>query len=408
MPFGLKSSPTSFTRLINTVFHGMLGENLFAYMDDLIIASRDIREHLEIIQNVFTRLRESNLKVKLRKCEFLKKEIIYLGHKIGEQGVEITLEKVAAVQNFPAPTTKKNIMQFIGLAGFYRKFIKNFSAIAAPITDLLKKDRKFEWGEEQDIAFKALKDALTSPPILTFPDFNEQFYVVTDASNLGVGGALMQIRENKLKPIAYYSRKLRSTSPNEHILSVTDKEALAVINSLMNFKFIIFGHEITVLTDHLPLVDLFNKPSFSPRRARWQLILQEFNVKIRYIKGKDNVIADALSRNICTISKENGWDDKYFAKKQDEDELLFRAKNYLRDGTSDTMAYKLPLDNLELRDNLLVRSTNTNTRANPNNNRTQVIVPRALIEEVLRWTHDSKFSTHPGKERTYLQTTAFR
>ena len=186
---------------------------MIAYIDDLIVLGKDVEDHFRNLEIVLKRLHDANLKLKLSKCYFFKKEVTYLGHKLSEKGVEVTEEKIKAINNFPRPTTQKAVKSFIGLAGFFRMFVPNFADIAAPMTDLLCKDSEFRWGDRQETAFKHIKRLLTSSPVLILPDFEREFVLATDASDIGIGACLMQTLdyEMKLQAIAYYSRKLNKT-----------------------------------------------------------------------------------------------------------------------------------------------------------------------------------------------------
>ena len=250
MPFGLRDSPITFTRLVNTVFHGMLGKSIHIYMDDLLIGSNSIEEHLLILQEVLNRLRLAGLKLKIEKCDFLKRVIVYLGHVISEKGVKVNPEKIKAIREFPEPKTKKNVKQFLGLAGFFRKFVKDFASKAAPLTSLLREDVQFQFGETEKRSFNIIKQALMQPPILQFPDFSLPFVIVTDASQLGMGGCLMQKHGRNMHPVAFFSRKWKVRGPDETKMSVVDKEALAVVSSLMHFRYLILGYKVTVYTSH--------------------------------------------------------------------------------------------------------------------------------------------------------------
>ena len=385
MPFGLQGSPTTFTRLVNTVFHGLLGRSVHVYMDDVLICSNTIEEHLLILREVLTRLRVAGLKVKLAKCDFVKRKIVYLGHVISEEGVQVNPEKIKAIAKFPEPKSKKNIKQFLGLAGFFRKFVRSFSAIAAPLTDVLKEDVQFRFEEKERNAFQNLKDALGQPPVLRFPNFDLPFIVVTDASDIGMGACLMQKYGNKIHPVAFFSRKWKTASPDETKMSVVDKEAYAVVASLQHFRYIILGYKVVVYTDHKPLIDLFNRPSISSKRARWFTTINDFSPDIKYIEGKSNFVADALSRNIeggeqevCMVDDNQvEWSEDIVIREQDADQVCFQAKEFLRGKLLDRK-YKLPLPGLELAGDLLIRRFAYKTRSSTEDGVVQVIVPKKI------------------------------
>ncbi|CAG9119218.1 unnamed protein product [Plutella xylostella] len=208
MPFGLKNAPSTFQRLMNTALSGLQGLHCLVFLDDVIIYSHDLESHMQKLNLVFDKLRHFNLKLQPDKCEFLRREVAYLGHVITDKGVSPNPEKVKAVSEFPVPKNPKDVKSFLGLAGYYRRFIENFSKITKPLTSLLKKDACFHWSQEQQEAFNLLKDKLTSAPLLQYPNFEIPFVLTTDASNYAVSAILSQGDIGKDKPIAYASRTL--------------------------------------------------------------------------------------------------------------------------------------------------------------------------------------------------------
>ena len=196
-----------------------------------------------------------------------------------------------AVQKFPTPTTTEAVRQFLGLAGYYRSFVRDFAKKASPMFQLLKKDVPFQWGAEEDQAFHKFKEDLTNSPCLAYPDFSKRFILCTDASIQGLGAVLMQEdNRGKLQPIAYASRQLKAAENNYF---VTDIEPLAVVWSLTSFKDFIYGYNIEVYTDHKPLTGLFKDRLLSGRRARWKCIIDNYNPSLHYLQGKLNATADA-------------------------------------------------------------------------------------------------------------------
>ena len=190
MPFGLKNAPATFQRLMNSVLTGIQGLKCLVYLDDIVIYGASLEDHSKRLKEVMKRLREHNLKLQPDKCEFLRKEVIYLGHIISEDGISPDPSKLTAIKDFPIPTKVKNVQSFIGLAGYYRKFIENFSKIAKPLTKLTKKTEKFVWTEEQQNAFEILKEKLMTAPVLRYPDFTKEFIVTTDTSDYAIGAVL--------------------------------------------------------------------------------------------------------------------------------------------------------------------------------------------------------------------------
>lgn len=293
MPFGLKNAPSTFQRLMNTVLSGLQGLHCFVYLDDCILYSHDLQGHMHKLRLVFDRFRNFNLRLQPDKCEFLRREVTYLGHVITDKGVSPNPDKVKAVSEFPTPKNAKDIKSFLGLTGYYRRFIDNFSKLTKPLTCLLKKDAAFHWNIEQEQAFALLKDKLISAPLLQYPDFSQPFVVTTDASNYAVGAVLSQGPVGKDKPIAYASRTLNKAEGN---YSTTEKELLAILFAIKTFRPYLYGNKFKIITDHRPLVWLFNVKDPGSRLIRWRLKLEEYDYEIVYKQGKLNSNADALSR----------------------------------------------------------------------------------------------------------------
>lgn len=294
MPFGLKNAPATFQRLMDQVLSGLQGNELFVYLDDIVLYSSSLREHETKFERLAARLRAANLKLQPDKCEFLRPEVMYLGHIIGKDGVRPDPKKIEAVRNFPLPKNPKTIKQFLGLAGYYRRFIPGFSKVAKPLTELLKKEATFRWGYEQDQAFRVLRDALCTEPLLQYPDFTEPFVVTTDASQIAIGGILSQGPIGKDQPIAYTSRVLNDAEQN---YSTIERELLAIVYAVNYFRPYLFGRKFKLITDHKPLVWLNSVKDPTSRLVRWRLKLAEYEYEVIYKAGKQNVNADALSRN---------------------------------------------------------------------------------------------------------------
>lgn len=294
MPFGLKNAPATFQRLMDQVLTGLQGIELFVYLDDIVIYSSSLDQHTIKFRELCTRLRKSGLKLQPDKCEFLRTEVAYLGHIITCDGVKPDPKKIEAVQNFPTPTNAKTIKQFLGLAGYYRRFIPNFSKIAKSLTNLLKKDIPFRWTQKEQSAFVALRDALCKPPVLQYPDFTKSFVITTDASGYAIGGVLSQGIIGQDLPIAYTSRTLTDAEMNYPTI---EKELLAIVYCVKHFRHYIYGREFQLVTDHRPLVWLDSVKDPGSRLVRWRLKLAEYNYSIKFKPGRINDNADALSRN---------------------------------------------------------------------------------------------------------------
>jgi transposase InsO family protein len=294
MPFGLRNAPATFQRLMDRVLSGLQGIELFVYLDDIVIYSSSLTEHARKFNKLAERLRAANLRLQPDKCEFLRKEVTYLGHVIGEAGVKPDPNKIKAVKSFPRPKNAKNVKQFLGLAGYYRRFINNFSKAAKPLTSLLKKDEPFLWQEAQENAFTELRDQLCTEPLLQHPDFTRPFLLTTDASGYAIGGILSQGEIGKDRPIAYASRLLNGAEQN---YSTIEKESLAIIYCVNHFRPYLYGNQFIILTDHKPLEWLHSVKDPTSRLIRWRLKLAEYDYKVMYKAGKMNCNADALSRN---------------------------------------------------------------------------------------------------------------
>ncbi|CAK9812938.1 Retrovirus-related Pol polyprotein from transposon 17.6 [Anthophora plagiata] len=329
MPFGLKNAPATFQRLMDRVLTGLQGNEMFVYLDDIVIYSSSLREHEIKFRKLMDRLRRANLQLQPEKCQFLRKEVCYLGHIIGAHGVRPDPGKILAVKNFPVPKTEKNVKQFLGLAGYYRRFIPNFSRIAKPLTRLLKKDEPFQWTERQHEAFEILRDELCKEPVLQYPDFNKPFLLTTDASDFAIGGILSQGSVGKDKPIAYASRVLNSAELNYPTIQ---KELLAIVYCIQHFRPYLYGKKFTLVTDHKPLTWLHSVEDPTSRLMRWRLKLAEYEYDILYKAGKANVNADALSRNPVEHVPETSypirsgeWDD--ITTESEDEETIAANRN---------------------------------------------------------------------------------
>ena len=245
MPFGLSNAPLTFVRLMHQILGNM--KNVFVYLDDIIIFSRNTEEHFQILDEVLSRLEKAGLKIKLRKCQFLKRQLDFLGHVIGTNRFKMQDKKIETILNYPPPKNAKGVKRFLGIIGYYSPFVRNFTTIAYPLTKLLRKDVKFKWGKEEESAFQDLKSRLTKAPILTYPDYSKEFFLACDASDIGIGAVLLQKGKERLMPIAFASRTLNRT---ERRYSVTERESLAVIFGLRKFRHSILGFKIQVITDH--------------------------------------------------------------------------------------------------------------------------------------------------------------
>jgi hypothetical protein len=293
MPFGLKSAPSTFQRMMNTILSELIGNRCLVYVDDILVMSETLKGHNSRLRSIFQKLREFNIRIEPDKCEFLKEELSYLGHVVTAEGVKPDSGKVKAVANFPTPRTQKDLKSFLGLAGYYRRFIANFSAIARPLTNLLKKDTNWKWEEREQSSFDMLKSRLTNAPLLQYPDFSKPFILTTDASGYAIGAILSQGELGKDRPIAYASRTLNAAEIN---YSTVEKELLALVWASRHYRPYLLGRKFKIVTDHKGLTWIFNVKDPSSRLMRWKLLLGEFDYEVEYRAGKRNCNADSLSR----------------------------------------------------------------------------------------------------------------
>ena len=294
MPFGMKNAPATFQRLVNRVIDGIDGCQ--AYIDDLVVYADTWDEHMKQLHKLFERLTEANLTINLIKSDFCHATVTYLGHVVGQGQIKPIRAKMEAIEQFLQPPSKKALQRFLGMAGYYRKYCPNFSVVAYPMTNLLKKTAKFVWCKSCTEAFNKIKAILMNSPVLSAPDFERQFYLAVDASDVGCGAVLTQILEDEIEhPIGYFSKKFDRHQRN---YSTIEKECLGMLLALQHFEVYLnpTKYPVVVYTDHNPLTFLQRMRNKNQRLLRWSLALQEYNLQVTHIKGKDNVIADALSR----------------------------------------------------------------------------------------------------------------
>ncbi|XP_038697122.1 uncharacterized protein LOC119993981, partial [Tripterygium wilfordii] len=293
MPFGLCNAPATFQRCMMSIFSDMVEKFIEVFMDDFSVFGADFDECLEHLRLVLERCEETNLVLNWEKCHFMVQEGIVLGHLISSRGIEVDKAKIEVISKLPHPTTVKGVRSFLGHAGFYRRFIKDFSKISQPLCVLLTKDAEFVWTDDCRTAFDKLKQALTSAPIMQAPDWELPFELMCDASDYSLGAVLGQ-RKNKTPYAIYYASHTMNDAQLNY--STTEKELLAVIFALEKFRSYLIGSRVIVYTDHAALRYLMTKKDAKPRLIRWVLLLQEFDLEIKDKKGSENVVADHLSR----------------------------------------------------------------------------------------------------------------
>lgn len=293
MPFGLKNAPATFQRVMDNVLRDHIGVICLVYMDDIIIFSTSLQEHLINLSKIMETLRKYNLKVQIDKCDFLQKEVAFLGHVITPEGVRPNPDKIKVIQEWPLPKNEKELKGFLGVIGYYRKFIKDFAKIAKPLTQQLRKGETISHTPEFVSAFNRCKNILTSSHVLQYPDLSKRFILTTDASNYALGAVLSQGPVGQDRPVAFASRTL---TLSEEKYSAIEKELLAIDWACKYFRPYLFGRRFTLYTDHKPLTYALNLKTSNDRLVRMKLRLEQFDYEIQYRPGKQNVVADGLSR----------------------------------------------------------------------------------------------------------------
>lgn len=392
MPFGLANAPAVFQRIINKVLGQAKTGTAMAYMDDIIIPSKTVEEGLDKLSKILELLKKSGLTLKLSKCNFFMKSVDFLGFELSENGIKPGSVKTEAVAKFPRPTNQQQIRQFLGLASFFRRFIRNFSIIAKPLTHLLKKDSKFVWSDEQENAFVHLKKELVQRPTMALYNPEAETEVHTDACRIGIGAILLQRTDSgPFRAVAYFSRQ---TSNDEQKFTSYELETLAVVSALQKFRVYLLGLEFKIVTDCNSLRATFEKRDLIPRVARWWSQLQEFNCHIEYRAGEKMSHADALSRNPIRGTEANSVlaidTNDWLATVQNSDPKLKRIIDILTNRPTEEV--KDIKDNYRCINGRLYRKTEEGLRW---------VVPKASRWRIVKQCHDD--IGHIGIDKTYAK-----
>jgi len=403
MPFGLTNAPATWQAFINNVLREHLDVFVVVYLDDILVYSRTFEEHVVHVRKVLQKLQDANLRVKPQKSEFHKHEVQFLGYVVSKDGLKMDDKKVRVVKEWPTPTTVKEVQSFLGFANFYRRFIKDYSRITAPLTSLTAKDVPFAWGKAQQDAFNELKQRFTDQPILLVFDPDKPITVETDASDAALGACLSQSGPSgRLQPVAYHSRKL---SGPELRYDVHDKELLAIVDAYKSWRVYLEGprHQVTVYTDHENLRYFLTTKELNRRQIRWYEELSSFNCKIIYRKGSENARADALSRR--TDYMKGVKKEQHAILRQNEDgtlqinrlaathsewrtefqDQLTKALEF--DPTAVAVRAATPVDaDWEDEEGVLIFNDRT-------------YIPPSLRKELLRLHHDLPHVGHPGEAK---------
>ena len=421
MPFGLCNAPATFQRLMDCVLAGLQWSSCLVYIDDVIIIGRSFEEHLHHLQQVLDRLKSAGLKIQPSKCHFLQREVIFLGHVVSSTGVSPDPSKTSKIKEWPTPKCVQEVQQFLGLANYYRRFIKNFATIAKPLHQTTERRKPFKWTAECEQAFNQLKNCLTTSPILAMPDWSKPFIIDTDASETGIGAVLSQQDPDGTEHVIAYASRLL-TKP-ERNYCVTRKELLAVVTFLIHFRHYLIGVPFTIRTDHGALTWLQNFKSPEGQLARWLEKLQEYQFTIIHRPGRKHNNADALSRMPCrqcgrsevelvaTIRADNiigGYSLDDMHRMQMEDHVvgqILQAKesgpkpmsNYAKSQGLEYRRLHQQWDQLRTQDGLLWRHY-----AQPNQNQDwlQLVVPKQLRPRIIEELHQGIGGGHLGHEKT--------
>lgn len=390
MPFGLCNSAQSMQRLMDLVLGPEVEPYVFVYLDDIIIATSTFEKHLEILAEVYSRLQSANLTINIDKCQFCRESLSFLGFVVDKDGLRTDPAKVKSILEAPVPKNTTEVRRVLGLLQYYRRFIKDFSTISAPITALLhgqQKGQPIVWSSEADHAFKTLKQQLTSAPLLASPDFSRPFFIQTDASDVGIGAVLFQEDDGFEHPIAYASRSLSKT---ERKFTVTEKECLAVLFGVEHYRPYVEGTRFTVLTDHASLLWLTRLKDPVNRLARWCLRLSQFGFVIRHRKGSLNVPADFLSRSINLLQASELVPDEWY-------------KNMIRNVSTNPDAFP----NFTVTDQVLYKHVKPKVNVKSNLSDWKIVVPTDNRLSLISKFHDEPTSGHFGISKTLARISEF-
>jgi len=402
VPFGLCNAPATFQSLMHQIFHELLDDSLVIFLDDMLTYSKTPQEHMDHIRTIFEKVRENKLYFKPNKCKLGVLMLEWLGHIIyqGALGTEET--KIQSVKNWPTPTKLRDIRGFLGICSYYRKYIQGFATLARPLHKLLKKNTPWKWTDVEQTTFDNLKRKLTEAPVLTLPDPNEHFTVQSDASDEAIGAVLLQNN----KPVAYISRALSSA---EEKYPTHEKETLAIIYALKQWRVYLAGRKFTVFTDHQALTYLNTQTNLNNRQARWSQFLQTYDMDVKYLKGTQNIVADNLSR------KPMSDQEKEASKDEDiEAEELFNCTvsttslhqtflDEIRHAYSKDKKIERTIAEIKMGKSFQHYKYQNGLLYMIGEDQNRIVVPRveSLTTKILKQHHDIPIAGHLGEHKTY-------
>jgi hypothetical protein len=403
MPFGLKNAPATYQRMMNELLKG-LNDFCLVYQDDVLVFSKTFKEHKMHIRAVLEKFREAGLTLISKKCQFGKQFVKFLGHVVSSSGTGMNPEKVSAIKSCPTPNTRRQLRSFLGMIGWYSNFVERYADLAKPLYELCKPSRKFKWTPDANKAFQKLKNAIVHDLVLAHPMFGKPFVLRTDASNYGVGAVLSQVDEAGEERVVSFAGKVLDKAQINYTTS--EKECYAIVYALEKFREYLEGHEFVLQTDNKALIYLDSMRNSNQRLMRWSWKLQEWSPYIQYIKGRDNVLADYLSRNPCS-------DD---IRVDGEPEYIF-PPGYTSRGsqTRSSLGLKLTCNldrdvlhkaQVDSGDDFLTKYSSTdfvrinNVLYKSVDSKFLPVIPDALVPTVIEMFHDSLAAGHGGIERT--------
>ena len=400
LPFGLQNNPALFSRIMQYVLAGLNWKICINYIDDIIVFSKTLNEHLENLQIIFDRLNSHNLKLNPSKCHFFQTTIKFLGHIISKDGIGTDGGKIEVLRNHSIPQTKKQLISFLGLANYYRKYIPDVAQIMEPLNYLLRKNIPFLWNEKCNLSFEKLKSLLTEAPILAFPDFSENFQLSVDACSDSIGFVLSQIQEGHERVIAYAGRTLNKFERN---YSINELEALSVVEGIKHFHVYLYGRPFKIFTDNSSITWLYRQKEPKGRIARWILQLLQYDFEIIYKTGKSNSNADAISRipnldytlvtTVCEVDEKQ----KFLQAQHDDSELekIFLALNSEK---TDRSTRKIKQNFLIKSDGLLHKIMK---KTKIYDDIYRLVVPNSLKAQILYIYHSHILGSHRGIAKTF-------
>lgn len=384
MPFGLSNSAQTLQRAMEKTLGPVLHkEEAFVYLDDIIIPSPTFEQHISTLEEIYECLKKAGFRVNLDKCEFCCSSLSFLGFIVDQHGLRTDPAKVEAIQRFRTPKTTTEVKRLIGLVSYYRIFLPNLATISAPITALIKNKKKgqpINWTSEAEVAFEKIKQLISNAPVLISPNFDEPFFIQTDASAVALGAVLFQERNGREHPVAYASRALTTA---EQKYSATERELLGIIFGIEKFRGYIEGTQFTVITDCAALTWLHKLNQPTGRLARWALRLSQFTFEVKHRPGKLNIVPDFLSRNVAAINIPNLTPDQWYLNMVNK--VVENPENFPHFRVNEGRLYKhIP-------------------SAVPNIPEWKLVIPTVNREEVLKACHDMATSAHMGVSKTYAK-----